>query len=100
MPGITAARQFRVVALPLTTRTRTREALTYYHFVTAPPKSDKPPTVLLRAQNKASEIWAGFGKAEGGWKVSYPFCDIPMMPSSTSSNLRASRDVAALLTHI
>jgi hypothetical protein len=59
----------RILALPLTTRTPNQEALTYYHFITARPKKEAQSNLLKKAQTKAADIWQGFGKAEGGWKV-------------------------------
>ncbi|KAI0784780.1 mitochondrial K+-H+ exchange-related-domain-containing protein [Abortiporus biennis] len=65
-------RSMRIIALPLTTasRTGTHDHLTYYHFVTPRPKEEKGKTNWSKwAAQKAAEIWAGFGKAdEGHWK--------------------------------
>jgi hypothetical protein len=60
----------RIIALPLTSKTKTRDALTYYQFVTRAPQTTQDPSLLTRATNKAASTWEGFGKAEGGWKVS------------------------------
>jgi hypothetical protein len=30
---------------------------------------EQPPTLLKRAQEKASQMWSNWGKASGGWKV-------------------------------
>lgn len=66
-------RSMRIIALPLTTASRSpnHEHLTYYHFVTPPPKQDRGKDWSRWIGVKATEIWAGFGKApEGTWKVS------------------------------
>lgn len=63
----------RIIALPLTTARRAPipGPLTYYHFQTPPPPEDaKRGGVVKWASKKASDLWAGFGKAkEGTWKV-------------------------------
>ncbi|KAL1950835.1 hypothetical protein VTO73DRAFT_5959 [Trametes versicolor] len=68
-----ATRSMRIIALPLATPSkpvhgRPTEHLTYYHFVT-PPETTHTITWTKRIVAKASDIWAGFGKApEGNWK--------------------------------
>ena len=70
-----AKRSIRIVALPLVTASKTPEPsssghLTYYHFATPRPKQDGKRDWIQWATHKASNIWAGFGKApEGHWKV-------------------------------
>ena len=69
-----ARRSMRIIALPLTTAKRKPNGihshLTYYHFVTPPPNNETKQTWANWATSKASDIWAGFGKApEGHWKV-------------------------------
>ena len=65
----------RIIALPLTPPAKmgngkTAEHLTYYHFVT-PPDNLKTTSWSKWVVAKASDLWAGFGKApEGHWKVS------------------------------
>ncbi|KAI0081610.1 hypothetical protein K474DRAFT_1613374 [Panus rudis PR-1116 ss-1] len=66
-------RSMRIIALPLCTHTRTATGrdshLTYYHFVTPPPKEPKKQGWTDWATAKAADLWAGFGKApEGTWK--------------------------------
>lgn len=69
-------RSMRIYALPLTsTRTSVsaghKEHLTYYHFVNPPPPEGTRTDWVQWATNKASGLWADFGKApEGHWKVS------------------------------
>ncbi|KAI0771115.1 mitochondrial K+-H+ exchange-related-domain-containing protein [Trametes elegans] len=68
-----ATRSMRIIALPLTPPARmgngkTAEHLTYYHFVT-PPDNLKTTSWSKWVVAKASDLWAGFGKApEGHWK--------------------------------
>ncbi|KAI0712858.1 mitochondrial K+-H+ exchange-related-domain-containing protein [Cerioporus squamosus] len=63
--AVRGSRSLRIIALPLT---RAPHNLTYYHFVT-PPETKKSTSWTNRATAKASDIWAGFGKAaEGSWK--------------------------------
>ena len=69
-----ATRSLRIVALPLTPQRKVNgkvaEQLTYYHFVT-PPESKTSHSWSKWAVAKASDLWAGLGKApEGNWKVS------------------------------
>ncbi|GJJ13278.1 hypothetical protein Clacol_007529 [Clathrus columnatus] len=65
----------RILALPLTTRAcRTSGKdilpLTYYHFHTPPPEGNPKVHLLTRLTNRASNLWANFGKAdEKSWKV-------------------------------
>ncbi|CAL1712492.1 unnamed protein product [Somion occarium] len=73
--GVPAAakRSMRIIALPLTRATRapngTHTHLTYYHFVTPKPKDEKRQGWANWATSKATDLWAGFGKApEGSWK--------------------------------
>lgn len=65
-------RTFRIVALPLTTASRTPNSdpqLTYYHFATPSPEDATQNSWMNWATRKSSELWAGFGKAkEGTWK--------------------------------
>ncbi|KAF9468714.1 mitochondrial K+-H+ exchange-related-domain-containing protein [Collybia nuda] len=87
-----ALRQLRIIAIPLTRPTTIQNStknalrsriLTYYQFqITSPPK---PTPELANGESrpwwrpeggvgnwittKAAETWAGFGKAEGGWKL-------------------------------
>ncbi|KAI0769812.1 mitochondrial K+-H+ exchange-related-domain-containing protein [Fomes fomentarius] len=68
----TATRSMRIIALPLTPHRQVNgkpvEHLTYYHFVT-PPDSKNPNSWAKWAVAKASDLWAGLGKApEGTWK--------------------------------
>lgn len=80
-----ATRSMRIIALPLATPSkpvhgRPTEHLTYYHFVT-PPDTTHTITWTKRIVAKASDIWAGFGKApEGNWKVR--MCPDPCLQSS------------------
>ncbi|KAH9851625.1 mitochondrial K+-H+ exchange-related-domain-containing protein [Lenzites betulinus] len=68
-----ATRSMRIVALPLTRPPKPLHGnaagqLTYYHFIT-PPENTKTTTWAKWAVTKASDLWAGFGKApEGHWK--------------------------------
>ncbi|PSR71977.1 hypothetical protein PHLCEN_2v12187 [Hermanssonia centrifuga] len=70
-----AKRSMRIIALPLTTASRTPDSaasghLTYVHFVTPPPKEEEGTNWLKWTTGKAADLWAGFGKAEDGtWKV-------------------------------
>lgn len=77
-----AKHSLRIFALPLSrqsvanTAARTgkgRTALnTYYHFVTASPSEvvQGDPSLISRAMDKATNMWAGWGKAAPGtWKV-------------------------------
>ncbi|KII90774.1 hypothetical protein PLICRDRAFT_106278 [Plicaturopsis crispa FD-325 SS-3] len=72
----------RIIALPLTRpgRRSTKAVLTYYQFQVHHPKDSanadgKAPSssvgrYVKLAQQKAADIWAGFGKAkEGNWKL-------------------------------
>jgi hypothetical protein len=70
MSALPHLRRMRIIALPLASKTKTRDALTYYQFVTRAPQTTQDPSLLTRATNKAASTWEGFGKAEGGWKVS------------------------------
>jgi hypothetical protein len=73
MQGVVPAatkRKMRIIALPLTTKTATRDALTYYHFITRAPAPAVQQSYVGKAQAKAANVWAGFGKAKGGWQVS------------------------------
>ena len=71
-----ATRSMRIVALPLTAPCRpgvggrpAAEHLTYYHFLT-PPDTRGANSWHKWAIAKASDLWAGLGKApEGSWKV-------------------------------
>ncbi|KZT09286.1 uncharacterized protein LAESUDRAFT_735536 [Laetiporus sulphureus 93-53] len=62
----------RIIALPLATPSlahRPPEHLTYYHFVTPPPSKSKSNSWSKRVIVKASDLWAGLGRApEGNWK--------------------------------
>ncbi|KAH9925363.1 mitochondrial K+-H+ exchange-related-domain-containing protein [Epithele typhae] len=61
-------RALRIVALPLTPASSAREQLTYYHFVT-PPDTRATNSWLPWITTKATDLWAGLGKApEGNWK--------------------------------
>ena len=70
-----AMRTMRIIALPLApaapsaSASAVPEHLTYYHFVTST-DSKKSASWLNWAVAKASDLWAGLGKAEEGtWKV-------------------------------
>ena len=68
-----ATRSMRIIALPLTPHCNLKgkpiEHLTYYHFVTSA-DGKKSSSWLNWAVAKASDLWAGLGKAEEGtWKV-------------------------------
>ncbi|KAI0357350.1 hypothetical protein OH77DRAFT_1588272 [Trametes cingulata] len=68
-----ATRSMRIIALPLTPPSKpingkAPEHLTYYHFIT-PPESTNKSSWSKWAIAKASDLWAGLGKApEGTWK--------------------------------
>ncbi|KAI0820453.1 mitochondrial K+-H+ exchange-related-domain-containing protein [Trametes gibbosa] len=68
-----ATHSMRIVALPLTRPSKpltgkVAEHLTYYQFITSP-ENTKTTTWAKWAVTKASDLWAGFGKApEGHWK--------------------------------
>ncbi|KAI0701553.1 mitochondrial K+-H+ exchange-related-domain-containing protein [Cerioporus squamosus] len=67
-----ATRSLRIIALPLTPHCNVNgkavEHLTYYHFVT-PQENKKSSSWAKWAVAKASDAWAGLGKAEEGtWK--------------------------------
>ena len=72
-----ATRSMRIVALPLTPPCKptasgrpATEHLTYYHFIT-PPDTRNANSWSKWVIGKASDLWAGLGKApEGNWKVS------------------------------
>lgn len=77
-----AQRSLRIFALPLSKQSVTsttngtgkaRGVLnTYYHFVTTPPSEVEQgnPSLISKATEKATSIWADWGKAEPGtWKV-------------------------------
>ena len=79
-----AQQSLRIFALPLskqgvagtTGAGKARTVLnTYYHFVTAPPsevEQGKDPSLISRATEKATGIWADWGKAKPGtWKVGF-----------------------------
>ena len=64
----------RIIALPLTPPCKpingrpAAEHLTYYHFITPPDNRKSTWSKWIVA--KASDLWAGLGKApEGNWKV-------------------------------
>ncbi|KAH9890109.1 mitochondrial K+-H+ exchange-related-domain-containing protein [Cubamyces lactineus] len=67
-----ATRSMRIIALPLTPPCKpisgkTAEHLTYYHFITPPDNRKSTWSKWIVA--KASDLWAGLGKApEGNWK--------------------------------
>jgi len=64
-------RSMRIIALPLTTASRnaTHEHLTYYHFVLPRGKDENQNSWSHWVSSKATELWAGFGRAdEGTWK--------------------------------
>ncbi len=68
-----ATRSLRIIALPLApprnVNGKALEQLTYYHFVTQT-DSKKSNGWTKWAVAKASDAWAGLGKAEEGtWKV-------------------------------
>jgi hypothetical protein len=91
--------KMRIIAIPLTRprfppkppSLKGRDIrLTYYQFqITSPPKPSKPADAsdngswLSRwtpeggvgkwVSTKAADTWAGFGKADGGWKVRFSF---------------------------
>ena len=73
-----ATRSMRIIALPLTPHrqllnSKQVEHLTYYHFVT-PPEDTKKTSWPKWAVAKASDLWAGLGKApESSWKVGFLF---------------------------
>jgi hypothetical protein len=96
-----ALRQMRIITIPLTRpraafinsiqNERANRGLTYYQFqITSPLKpsnttsrSDDPKDswlsrwtpeggVMKWVSTKAADTWAGFGKANGGWKVRLP----------------------------
>jgi hypothetical protein len=75
----------KILALPLTAKTPKRDALTYYHFITRTPAPPSQQNYVGKAQAKAASIWADFGKAEGGWKVSRSTQSRPT-PSFASTN--------------
>ncbi|TBU23259.1 mitochondrial K+-H+ exchange-related-domain-containing protein [Dichomitus squalens] len=68
-----ATRSMRIIALPLTPHRnpingKPVEHLTYYHFIT-PPEDTKTSSWPKWAVAKASDLWAGLGKApESSWK--------------------------------
>lgn len=91
----------RIIAIPLTRpramlrnsiqNERATRILTYYQFqITSPPKSSNPTSpsdhtkdswlsrwrpeggIVKWLSTKAADTWAGFGKANGGWKVRLP----------------------------
>ncbi|KAI0366672.1 hypothetical protein BV20DRAFT_971607, partial [Pilatotrama ljubarskyi] len=68
-----ATRSMRIIALPLTPPSKpingkAPEHLTYYHFIT-PPQNTNKSSWSKWAIAKASDLWAGMGKApEGTWK--------------------------------
>jgi len=86
-----AWRQMRIITIPLTRpratfkkpmpNERASRILTYYQFqITSHPTLDEVDDSLLSrwrpegevvkwVTTKATDIWAGFGKANGGWKV-------------------------------
>ncbi|THH08889.1 hypothetical protein EW145_g2396 [Phellinidium pouzarii] len=69
--SITKIARMRIIALPLTSESSSLNGHhTYYNFQTPPPvELNGKPSLLKRATGKASELWAGFGKApEGSWK--------------------------------
>ena len=80
-PMSRAQHSLRIFALPLskqsaagTTATGKARAVlnTYYHFVTASPSEvgQGSPSLISRATEKATNMWADWGKAEPGtWKV-------------------------------
>ncbi|KAI0662332.1 mitochondrial K+-H+ exchange-related-domain-containing protein [Cubamyces menziesii] len=67
-----ATRSMRIIALPLTPpckpiNGKAAEHLTYYHFITPPDNRKSTWSKWIVA--KASDLWAGLGKApEGNWK--------------------------------
>ncbi|KAL5635465.1 hypothetical protein ACGC1H_004304 [Rhizoctonia solani] len=68
----------RLFAFPLTAsrdlsirRSGHRHPLIYY-YAQMPKRSTRPderPTLLRRAQEKTSQMWSNWGKADGGWKL-------------------------------
>lgn len=76
-----AQRSLRIFALPLSKQSaantagtgKARAVLnTYYHFVTSSPSEveQRNPSLISRATEKATTIWADWGKAKPGtWKV-------------------------------
>ena len=80
-PMSRAQHTLRIFALPLSKQSATsitatgkaRAVLnTYYHFVTTPPSEVEQgnPSLISRATEKATNMWADWGKAEPGtWKV-------------------------------
>ncbi|KAI0647664.1 mitochondrial K+-H+ exchange-related-domain-containing protein [Trametes meyenii] len=68
-----ATRSMRIIALPLTPPSKSvngkvAEHLTYFHFIT-PPDNAKSKSWSKWTVAKASDLWAGLGKApEGTWK--------------------------------
>ena len=97
-----ALRQMRIITIPLTRpraafinsiqNERANRILTYYQFqITSPPKPSNPSSrsddakdswlswwrpeggVMKWVSTKAADTWAGFGKANGGWKVRLSF---------------------------
>ncbi|KAI8978877.1 mitochondrial K+-H+ exchange-related-domain-containing protein [Trametes punicea] len=68
-----ATRSMRIIALPLTPPCKpvndtVAEHLTYYHFIT-PPENLKTTSWSKWVVAKASDLWAGLGRApEGSWK--------------------------------
>ncbi len=91
----TATRSMRIIALPLTPHRQVNgkpvEHLTYYHFVT-PPDSKNANSWAQWPVAKASDVWAGLGKApEGTWKVSTVLGHrLDMGSSCRLANLRCS----------
>ncbi|KAF8879888.1 mitochondrial K+-H+ exchange-related-domain-containing protein [Gymnopilus junonius] len=73
---VAALRTMRIVAVPLTRPSRRIQYLnngqlsryTYYQ-IQLPPKKLPASGVVNWATQKAADIWAGFGKAQGGWKL-------------------------------
>ena len=69
-----ARRSMRIIALPLTSATRTpgpsyAGQLTYYQFMT-PPRKEEKNNWMHWVTGKAADLWAGFGNAkETHWKV-------------------------------
>ena len=75
-------RTMRIYALPLTPLAAARmpstssrshsvqDQLTYYHFVTPPPKQESGKSWAKWVTTKAANTWASFGQApEKNWKV-------------------------------
>ncbi|KAF8073504.1 mitochondrial K+-H+ exchange-related-domain-containing protein [Lyophyllum atratum] len=86
-----ALRKLRIIAIPLTRpkikaspSTAAARPLTYYQFQISPPTPPTPQPsegegsrsrwipeggIVNWVSTKAGDTWAGFGKAEGGWKL-------------------------------